>query len=133
MNFTLQALTYRTLHEESIQHGPIIAVVVKSIDQRLILQRLRSVGAPYDPLMQVSDADTIILVVELEHERIEALGHVIHRPRVRGVQDGGCSAVRHGHIDVPLRYRPAGGTVAIHTHGTKVYDVGIYFALDDST
>lgn len=65
------------LHEESVQNSAVVAVVIEPVDEALVLDGLRRVRAPDDSLVQVGDADAVVLVVELEKERVKALGGVV--------------------------------------------------------
>lgn len=52
------------LHEETIQYGPVIAIVIEAIDEPLVEPGFLCLGAPYDSLVQVGNAHPIVLVVE---------------------------------------------------------------------
>lgn len=49
------------LDEEAVEHRAVVAVVVESVDKALVLEGLLGVGAPDDALVQVGDAQFIVL------------------------------------------------------------------------
>jgi hypothetical protein len=71
----------RCLHEEPVEDGAVVAVVVEPVDEPLVLDGLRRVGAPDDALVAVRDSKPVVFVVELKEQRVQALG---------GVVDGAC-------------------------------------------
>jgi len=72
------------LHEEAVEHGAVVAVVVEAVDEALVLDGLGGIGAPDDPLVQVGAPQAVVLVVELEQQRVEALGGVVDRAWASG-------------------------------------------------
>ena len=117
------------LHEETVEHGAVVAVVVEAVDEALVALRLRGVGAPDDALVEVSDAQLVVLGVEGEDVLIQHLGHVVDRPRVGGVEDllfhGGAVLGVHLDVQVALWDLHPGGAVAVDAHGAQVYDVHV--------
>ena len=81
-----QRIADRRLNEEAVQHGAVIAVVIETVDQLFVPPGLVGMGAPDDALMQVGDPECVILGIELEHDLIEAFGHVIDRAGPRRVK-----------------------------------------------
>ena len=77
----------RRLHKEAVEHGPVVAVVVKAIDQPIVQAGVGGLRAPHDPLMQVGDQHPVVLVVEREHELILGLGHVVDAARIDRIED----------------------------------------------
>ena len=75
------------LHEEPVQHGAVVAVVVEPVDQPVVPARLVGLGAPDDALVQVGDAQPVVLGVEREQQLVQRLGHVVDRAGVGRVQD----------------------------------------------
>ena len=121
-----------SLHEEAVQDSAVIAVVVKSVDEALVLDGLRGVRSPDDALVEVGDAERVILLVELEEEGIKALSGVIDRARVCWVKNVGLASSREDNVDVTLGDFAAGRAVAIDAHGTEVDDVGVDLRVNDS-
>lgn len=78
---------HRALHEEAVQDGAVISVVVEAVHEALVSDGLRGVGPPHDPLVKVGYAELVVLLVELPQECVEALGRVVHRSGVGGVED----------------------------------------------
>jgi hypothetical protein len=111
---------YRALHEESVQNGTVVTVVIKSVNQSLISASLGRVRAPYNALMQVGHSEAVILVVELEHERIQTLGHVINRARIRRVQNVRTLSVWQSDVDVTLYASSRKYGTIIHLKSTKL-------------
>ena len=73
------------LHEEAVEHGAVLAVVVEAIAQPLVLGGELGVGAPHDALVQVGNAQLVVLGVELEERGVEA---PTKTKRARGVATG---------------------------------------------
>ena len=73
------------LHEEAVEHSAVLAVVVEAIAQPLVLGGELGVGAPHDALVQVGDAQLVVLGVELEERGVEA---PTKTNRARGVATG---------------------------------------------
>ena len=126
-----QGNAHGSLHEEAVEDGAIISVVVEAVDQALVLNGLGGVGAPNDALVQVGDADVVVLLVELPDEGVEALGGVVDGSGVGGVEDVGLAAAGEGDVDVALGNFSAGGTVAVDAHGSEVDNVGVDVGIHD--
>ena len=130
-----QRVTNGGLHEESVEHRAVVTVVVEAVDEPLIEGGLRGLSAPHDSLVEVGDAEAVVLGVEGEEQLIERLGHVVHRARVGRVQDLAVDlTIRGRDLDGQValgdrgRARPA---VAIDTHGAEVHDLDVEAGLDD--
>ena len=67
------------LHEEAVEDGAVLAVVIEAVAQLGRRARQRRVRAPDDALVQVGEAEQVVLRVELEEQRVEALGCVVDR------------------------------------------------------
>ena len=65
------------LHEEPIKNSSVVTVVIKPVDEPLVLDGLGCVGTPHDTLVQVRDPQLVVLLVELEHDGVKALGSVV--------------------------------------------------------
>jgi hypothetical protein len=111
---------YRALHEKSVQNGTVVTVVIKSVNQSLISTSLGGVRAPYNALVQVGHSEAVILVVELEHERIQTLGHVINRAWIRRVQNVRTLSVWQSDVDVTLYASSRKYGTIIHLKSTKL-------------
>jgi hypothetical protein len=84
----------------SVQDGAVVAVVVEPVDQTLVEHGLVGLGTPDDALVQVGDAQPVVLGVEREHQLVEGLRHVVHRSGVGRVQDLPLELARRGrHLD----------------------------------
>ena len=122
------------LHEEPVQHGAVVAVVVEPVDQPLVPAGLVGLGAPHDALVQVGDAQPVVLRVEREHELVERLGHVVDRARVGRVQDLPLQlTVRGGHLDRQVALgdrRAARPAVAVDAHRAQVGQRGVDARVD---
>ena len=130
-----QRVADRGLHQEAVQHGAVVAVVVEAVDQPLVEPRLVGLRAPDDPLVEVGDPHAVVLVVEREQQLIERLRHVVDAARVGRVQDllldlGAARRCRTA-PQVALGNRHAGGAVAVDAHRAEVDDVGVEPGLDD--
>ena len=73
-----------SLHQEAVQHRAVIAVVVEAIGEPRVTVCGIGVGSPNNALVQVSDADLVVLVVVEEEQLIERLRHVINLPGLAG-------------------------------------------------
>eukprot|EP00962_Isochrysis_galbana_P028805 scaffold9131_cov79-Isochrysis_galbana.AAC.1 len=100
------------LHKESVEHGPILPVVVEPVDEPLIPRRQLRVSPPHDALVKIRQSQQVVLGVELEEHRVEALGSVVDGSRVGGVQDGAGAAAGQLDVDVALGDLPARVAVA---------------------
>ena len=69
-------------------------------------------------LVEVSQAEQVVLGIELEKNSIEALGGVVHGARVRWVKDGALTPARERDVNVALGNLTTGVAIAIHTHRT---------------
>ena len=131
---TVERIADRRLHQEAVEHGAVVTVVVEAVDQSLVEPGLGRLGAPDDALVQVGDTGAVVLVVEREQELILGLGHVVDAARVDRVQDllldlAAVVAVE-AHPQVTLRDLDAGGAVAVHAHRPEVHDVRVELGLD---
>ena len=117
------------LHQEPVEHGAVVAVVVEPVDQPLVLAGLRGLRTPHDALVQVGDPHPVVLGVEREHQLVERLGHVVHRPGIRRVQDLPLQlTVRGGHLHGQVALgnrRAAGPPVPVDAHGAQVRQGGV--------
>ena len=68
----------------------------------------------------------------LEEEGVEALGGVVHRARVRRVEDRLLAVARQRHVDVPLGDLAARVAVAVDAHRAEVDQVDVEARLDDA-
>ncbi len=129
-----QRVADRRLHQKAIQDRPVVAVVVEAVDQPVVQPRLGGLGAPHDPLVQIGDPGTVVLVVVREQQLILGLGHVVDRARVGRVQDflANLAAVVGVDLDleVALRDLDPGGAVAVDAHRPQVHDVRVELGLD---
>ena len=123
------------LHQEAIEHGAVVAVVVKPIDEPFVQAGLPGLGAPDDALVQVRDAHAVVLVVEGEEQLVLGLGEVVDAARIGGVENFllHLGAVRGGHLhpQVALRQLHADRGVAVNAHGAKMHQMNVQAALDD--
>ncbi len=76
-----QRIADRRLHQEAVEHRAVVAVVVEAVDQPLVEPRLLGLRAPDDALVQVGDADAVVLVEEREHQLVERLRQVVDAAR----------------------------------------------------
>ena len=121
----------RRLNEEAVQHGAIVAVVVESVHQLFVAARLLGMRAPDDALVEVRDAQPVVLRVEGEQQLIEAFRHVVDAAGVGGMENlpRRLAAVVQRHFDVQIALgngRPGGG-VAVHAHRPQMHHVGVQF------
>src|SRR5690606_4368463 len=58
-----QRIADGSLDEEAVQHRAIVAVIVEAVDELVVYPRLFRMGAPDDALMQVRNAQPVILGV----------------------------------------------------------------------
>lgn len=124
------------LHQEAVQNRAVVAVVVEAVRQARVPVGGIGVGAPDDALVQVGDADLVVLVVVEEEELIQRLGHVIDAARARRVEDllFETAAVGLGNLNLEVTLGDRGaavGAIAVHAHGAEVHHVAIQAALDD--
>eukprot|EP00630_Chrysocystis_fragilis_P005810 CAMPEP_0197391946 /NCGR_PEP_ID=MMETSP1165-20131217/3423_1 /TAXON_ID=284809 /ORGANISM="Chrysocystis fragilis, Strain CCMP3189" /LENGTH=642 /DNA_ID=CAMNT_0042917545 /DNA_START=154 /DNA_END=2080 /DNA_ORIENTATION=+ len=119
------------LHEEAVEDGAVVAVVVEAVEEAVVHGGERRVGAPDDALVEVGHAEGVVLVVELEEEGVEALGGVVDRAGVGRVEDLGRPAAGKRHVDVALRDLAARGAVPVDAHRPEVDQVGARVRLDD--
>ena len=124
--------THGTLHEETVQDGTVISVIVESVDQTFVANGLGGVGSPNDTLVEISDTKLVVLLVKLPQDGIQALGSVVNGSRVGRVQDVGFSSSRKSDIDVTLGNFSSRCSVSVDTHGSQVDNVGIDVSVDDS-
>ena len=131
------------MHQESIKHSSVVPIVVEAVDQALVSDGLLRIGSPYDALVEVRHANSIyskqgnypnkekhstyihslpglsrentIFVIELEEQCVQALGQVVHRARIGGMQNFSGSATWKDDIEITLGYLPTTSTVAVHT------------------
>jgi len=92
-------------------------------------------GAPNDTLVQGSDPHSVILRVELEHQLIHGLRHVIDAARVCWIQDvaleDGFVIARHVDAQVTLRDFQTVAIVTVNAHRAEVNDVNVFAQLGD--
>ena len=81
--------------------------------------------------MQVSEAQQVVLGVELEEQRVEALGGVVDGAGVGRVQDVLLAVARQDHVNVALGDLAARVAVAVHAHGAEVDEVHVVARLGD--
>ncbi|MPM27837.1 hypothetical protein SDC9_74351 [bioreactor metagenome] len=125
-----QRVADRGLHQEAVEHGAVVTVVVEAVDQTLVALGLGGVGAPDDALVQVGDPEPVVLHVVGEEQLVEGLGHVVDRARIRRVEDlllDRLAAVLARDLDVQVALGDLhpGGAVAVHTHRAEVDDVDV--------
>ena len=129
-----QRVPDRGLHQEPVEHGAVVTVVVEPVDQPLVLAGLRGLRAPHDALVQVGDPHPVVLGVEREHQLVERLGHVVDRPGVGRVQDLPLQlTVGRGHLHGQVALgngRAAGPAVPVDAHGAQVRQRGVDPGLD---
>src|SRR4028118_1285804 len=82
-----ERIAYGGLHQEAVEGGAVVAVVVEAVYEALVQPGLRGLGSPHDTLVQIGDARQVVLVVVGEQELILGLGHVVDAARVRRVED----------------------------------------------
>ena len=97
------------------------------------LDGLRRVRAPDDALVQVGDPDAVVLVVELEKERIKALGGVVDRARVSGVEDLALPAARQDDVNIAFGNLTTRRAVPVDAHSAEMHQVDVETALNDCT
>ncbi len=125
---------HRRLHEEPVEHGAVVAVVVEPVDQLGGERGLGGGRAPDDPLVEIGDPQVIVLVVEVEHQGVERLGHVIDAAGVGRVEEldlFGVGARANRRIEVSLGNGETGRAVAVHAHGAEMHDVGVELEIGD--
>lgn len=123
------------LHQEPVEHGAVVTVVIETVDESLVEHRLGSVGAPDDSLMEVGDADAIVSVVEGKEQLVLGLGHVVDGARVGRIEDLLLYALSRLGLDldveVALGYLHPGRAIAIDAHGAEVDQVDIEAGVDN--
>ena len=119
------------LHEETVQNSAVVAVIVEAVDEPFILLRQRRGRAPDNTLVQVSDTNAVVLVIELKQESISAFRAMIDGARVGWVKNAFLVTVRKSDIDIALRNLTAGVAIAVHTHRAKVAQVNVEARLND--
>ena len=129
-----QGMAHRRLHHEPVEHGAVVAVVVEAVDEPLIQARFVGLGSPDDALVQVCDAQAVVLVVVGEHECIHGLGQVVDASRLGRVGD--LHLLFHAvHVDldghVAFGDRHAHRAVAVDAGGAQVHQVNVQARLDD--
>mmetsp|Transcript_24991 Transcript_24991/g.38333 ORF Transcript_24991/g.38333 Transcript_24991/m.38333 type:complete len:207 (-) Transcript_24991:472-1092(-) len=125
--------SHGSLHEETVQYGTVVSIVVETVDQTLITDSLGSVGSPYNTLMKISHTKVIILLVKLPQKGIKTLGGMVHRSRVGGVENVLLTSTREDNINVSLGDFTSRCSISIHSHGTKMDNVSINFGINYST
>ena len=113
------------MHPEAVEDGVIVAVVLKAVDQVLVLFGLRGLGAPDDALVQVGDAHAVAFVVVGEEELLLGLGYAVDAARVGGLEDVLFDLLAGVGLEVALRDLHTRGSVAADAHSAKVHDVGV--------
>jgi hypothetical protein len=68
----------------------------------------------------------------LEEQSIEALGRMVDRAGVGGVEDLGLAVPWEGHVDVPFGDLPTRGAVPVDAHRPQVHQVDVQTGLDDA-
>ncbi len=123
------------LDQKAIEYGAVVAVVVETVDELHVPSGLVGVRAPDDALVQIGDAQLVVLGVELEHELIQALGHVVDAAGVGGIQDfarcGAAVVEVDVHGEVAFGNRRADICVAVDAHGADVHEVRVERQLDE--
>ena len=124
----------RGLHQEAVQHGAVVAVVIEAVHQPLIELRLGGGRAPDDALVQVGDAQRVVLRVVGEQVLVEHLGHVVDRAGAGGIEDLAvhlAGLAVHGDVEISLGDLHAGGAVAVDAHRAQVHQVDVQARFDD--
>ena len=124
------------LHQEAVQHRAVIAVVIKAIGEPRVTVCGIGVGSPDDALVQVGDADLVVLVVVEEEQLVERLRHVINAAGACRVEDfllkAAAVGLGHFHLEVALRDGGAAvGAIAVDTHRAEVHHVDVLTAFND--
>src|SRR2546430_9072389 len=63
-----QRIADRGLHQEAVQNGAVIAVVIEAVDQPLVESGLGRLRSPDDSLVEIRDPDAVVLVVVGEEQ-----------------------------------------------------------------
>jgi len=130
-----QRMADRRLHQEAVQHGPIVTVVVEAVDQALVHAGFDSICTPYDALVKVGDAHAIVLVVIGEEQLVLRLGQVIDTAGVRRVEDVMLGdiplVVPDLNLEVTFGNLHTGRTVAIDAHRAEVHHVDVQAGIYD--
>lgn len=66
-----QRIVNRCLNQEAVQNRAIVAVIVEPVDQLPVPAGLVGMGSPDNALMQIGDAQPVILREELEQDLIQ--------------------------------------------------------------
>ena len=123
--------THGTLHEETIQDGSVISVVIESVHQTFVKDGLGGVGSPNNTLMEIGNAKLVVLLVKLPEDRIHAFGRVVKGSGVGRVQNIGFSSSRKSDINVTLGNFTSRSSVSVNTHGSQVDNVGVDISVND--
>ncbi len=130
-----ERVAYGGLHQEAVEDGAVVAVVVKAVYEALIQPGLRGLGSPHDALVQIGDARQVVLVVVGEQELILGFGHVVDAARVRRVEDLLLYKLAPFGLDfdrqIPLGDLHPGRAVTVDAHGPQMHHVGVEPALGD--
>jgi hypothetical protein len=130
-----ERVAHGALHEEAVEHRAVVAVVVEAVDEALVQPGLGGLRAPHDALVEVRDADLVVLVVEREQELVERLRGVVDAAGAGGEEDLllHLAAVvgLHAHGQIALGDLDPRGAVAVHAHGAEVDDVRVQLRLDE--
>ena len=86
--------------------------------------------------MEVGDTQCVVLGVVREQVLIQNLGHVVDGARVRGVEDLLVNVlasffVGYLYVEVAFWDLHAGSSVAVHAHGSQVYQVDVQTRFDN--
>src|SRR5579864_7121796 len=129
-----QRMTYRGLHQKSIQDSPEIPVVIEAIDQSAVQLGLCSVRAPDDSLVEVGDTNLVILVVVGEQQLIHRLGQVIDAAGIGGMKDfTRFKTTLDVHVDQQITFgnnRPL-CAVAVNTHSPQMHQMDVELTFDN--
>ena len=117
------------LHEEAVEHGAVVTVIVEAVEQSLIPLGLLGVRAPDDALVQIGDAQGVVLDVIGEQVLIQDLGQVVDRAGIGGIEDllGGplrllLDGVLRAHLHIQVAHgdlHPGGALASIHRRGFR--------------
>ena len=123
-----QRMTNGCLHQEAVENRSIVAIVIKAVDQTFIQTRLLGLSAPDNTLMQVSDANIVVLDIELEHQLIHRLRHMIDAARIGRIEDrAGQHILALGDKNVLIAFRnlqPV-AIITVNTHRAQMNHVNI--------
>src|ERR671921_927254 len=130
-----ERVAHGRLHQEAVEDGAVVAVVVEAVYEALVQPTLRGLGPPHDALVQVGDARQVVLVVVGEQELVLGLGHVVDAAGVGRVEDLLLDHLALFGLDldrqIPLGDLHPGRAVAVDAHGPQVHHVGVEPALGD--